>query len=114
MQQSEIKANIAIGKKLRFYRTLAGKSQEEVGEYLGITFQQIQKYERGMNAIRGAKIISLASYFGVSTDALLGVSAKHHGHDYELDRVTGQIMQIVTGWDDARKRVLLDFVRTFG
>ncbi len=57
-----------VGKKLRAQRTLQGMSQEKLGEALGLTFQQIQKYERGANRIGASRLYQLSKIFGVSVD----------------------------------------------
>jgi DNA-binding XRE family transcriptional regulator len=43
--------DIHVGKRLRLRRTMLGFSQEKLGEAIGLTFQQVQKYERGANRI---------------------------------------------------------------
>ena len=40
-----------VGARVRLRRTLLGMSQEKLGDALGLTFQQVQKYERGVNRI---------------------------------------------------------------
>ncbi len=45
--------DIWIGRKIRFKRTMIGMSQKKLGSQLGVTFQQIQKYEKGSNRIGG-------------------------------------------------------------
>lgn len=54
-----------IGKRLRLQRTLAGLSQKNIGEAIGVTFQQIQKYERGVNRVSAALLFQFAKLFGV-------------------------------------------------
>jgi transcriptional regulator with XRE-family HTH domain len=49
-----------VGTRLRMRRVQAGLSQEKLGEALGITFQQVQKYEKGTNRI-GASRLQLAA-----------------------------------------------------
>ncbi len=46
-------------------RTLLGKSQENIGVALGLTFQQIQKYERGANRISSSKLFHLSQILDV-------------------------------------------------
>ena len=58
--------DIHVGKKLRSRRTLLGKSQEELGSAVGITFQQIQKYERGMNRVGSSRLYEFANLLGVN------------------------------------------------
>lgn len=45
-----------VGMRLRFYRTLKGMSQEVLGNIVGITFQQVQKYERGINRVSSSRL----------------------------------------------------------
>lgn len=49
-----------VGKRLRSRRTLLGMSQEKLGEAVGVTFQQIQKYERGLNRIGSSRLYEFA------------------------------------------------------
>jgi transcriptional regulator with XRE-family HTH domain len=52
--------DIHVGARLRLRRTLLGLSQEKLGEAVGITFQQLQKYERGANRISASRLYHLA------------------------------------------------------
>ena len=63
--------DIAVGLRLRTLRKSKGMSQEALGKALGITFQQIQKYERGTNRISASMLVKSARTLGVSTGALL-------------------------------------------
>ena len=58
--------DIHVGKKLRSRRTILGLSQEEIGTAVGITFQQIQKYERGLNRIGSSRLYEFTRLLGVS------------------------------------------------
>lgn len=57
--------DIHVGQKLRLRRTLLGLSQEKLGEAVGITFQQLQKYERGANRISASRLFNLSQVLGV-------------------------------------------------
>src|SRR3569623_2785525 len=48
--------DVHVGHRLRLRRTLLGLSQQKVGEALGLTFQQVQKYERGANRIGASRL----------------------------------------------------------
>ncbi|UTO28022.1 helix-turn-helix domain-containing protein [Bartonella harrusi] len=52
--------DISIGKKIRFRRSLMGLSQKQLGKHLGITFQQIQKYEKGLNRVGAGRLQEIA------------------------------------------------------
>ena len=54
-----------VGSRVRMRRMLVGMSQEKLGEALGITFQQIQKYEKGTNRIGASRLHRIASVLGV-------------------------------------------------
>lgn len=51
-------------------RTLIGMSQEKLGEALGLTFQQVQKYEKGTNRISASRLKQISSVLGVTIDYL--------------------------------------------
>jgi transcriptional regulator with XRE-family HTH domain len=48
--------DIYVGKRLRMRRTILGMSQEALGNSTGVTFQQIQKYERGVNRVGASRL----------------------------------------------------------
>lgn len=53
--------DIHVGSRVRLRRMMLGMSQEKLGEYLGITFQQIQKYEKGTNRIGASRLQHIAT-----------------------------------------------------
>lgn len=62
--------NLIIGRNIKHHRLMQGLSQKAVGNHLGITFQQMQKYENGINAINCEKLIQLAELFRCSVNDL--------------------------------------------
>ena len=54
-----------LGRNVRIARSAAGKSQSEVAEFLEVTFQQVQKYEKGTNRIPLDRLVSLARFLEV-------------------------------------------------
>lgn len=52
--------DVHVGQRVRMRRTLLGMSQEKLGEAVGLTFQQIQKYERGSNRIGASRLWDLS------------------------------------------------------
>jgi transcriptional regulator with XRE-family HTH domain len=61
-----------VGAQVKFFRMHRGLSQGELGATLGITFQQIQKYEKGTNAIATARLPSLCKALGITPNDLYG------------------------------------------
>lgn len=57
--------DIHVGSRVRLRRTLLGLSQEKLGEAVGLTFQQIQKYERGANRIGASRLYHLSRVLDV-------------------------------------------------
>jgi transcriptional regulator with XRE-family HTH domain len=96
--------DIHVGKRLRLRRTLLGMSQERLGELLGLTFQQVQKYERGANRIGSSRLFELGQILDVPVSFFfddlpeaatggyprLGLAEEgapfEHGDDLPLDR----------------------------
>jgi transcriptional regulator with XRE-family HTH domain len=54
-----------VGSRVRLRRTLLRMSQGKLGEMLGLTFQQVQKYERGVNRIGAGRLYQVADLLGV-------------------------------------------------
>ena len=52
--------DVHVGGRVRLRRTLLGMSQEKLGEAIGLTFQQVQKYERGANRIGASRLWDLS------------------------------------------------------
>jgi transcriptional regulator with XRE-family HTH domain len=57
--------DVHVGSRVRLRRMLLGMSQEKLGEHLGLTFQQVQKYEKGINRIGASRLFDLARVLGV-------------------------------------------------
>jgi len=57
--------NIHLGKKLRLRRLSLGLTQTKVAEAINVTFQQIQKYEKGTNGVSSARLIQISNFLNV-------------------------------------------------
>lgn len=57
--------DVHVGARIRQRRTLLGMSQEKLGEAIGLTFQQVQKYERGANRVGSSRLFDLARVLDV-------------------------------------------------
>lgn len=64
--------DIVIGKILRKFRTLNGISQDTLASAIGITFQQVQKYERGNNRISASKLLHISIFLEVDIKSFYG------------------------------------------
>lgn len=71
-----------VGSRVRLRRMLLGMSQERLAEQLGLTFQQVQKYEKGINRIGASRLYELAQLLNVGVDFFYEdapVGNAHHG-----------------------------------
>src|ERR1700742_4143621 len=60
--------DIQVGNRVRIRRMLIGMSQERLGDLLGLTFQQVQKYEKGVNRIGAGRLFEVSRILGVPVD----------------------------------------------
>ncbi len=74
--------DIHVGSRIRLRRNMLGMSQEKLGESLGITFQQIQKYEKGTNRVGASRLQAIATVLGVPVAFLF---EDLPGHDAALN-----------------------------
>src|ERR1700755_2442997 len=69
-----------VGNRVRIRRMLIGMSQEKLGDLLGLTFQQVQKYEKGVNRIGAGRLYEIARILGVPIDFFYeGVAGSSEG-----------------------------------
>lgn len=64
--------DVAIGARIRVRRKQLGLSQEKLGVALGVSFQQVQKYERGANRVAASTLVRIAQALDTSPSVLLG------------------------------------------
>ena len=57
-----------VGSRVRLRRMLLGMSQERLGESIGITFQQVQKYEKGVNRIGASRLLQISEILDVPVE----------------------------------------------
>ncbi|WP_417429278.1 helix-turn-helix domain-containing protein [Kiloniella sp.] len=127
--------DVHVGQRLRLRRTLLGLSQEKLGEALGLTFQQIQKYERGTNRIGASRLYDLARvldidigyFFDEMTDEvshrspgqIRGMAAESEELPFQKDPMARrETLELVRAYykieeTTVRKR-LLDMAKTLG
>jgi len=63
--------DVEVGKRVRVYRQQAGISQAQLGDALKLTFQQVQKYEKGANRVASSRLEIIAHVCGVPVSAFL-------------------------------------------
>ena len=103
--------DVHVGTRMRMRRQLINMSQERLGELLGITFQQVQKYEKGTNRISASRLFYAAKTLGVPVqfffDGLPGVDADgglnetSSGDEFVASMMTPEGIQLAKAFKDA-------------
>lgn len=101
---TDIDVHVHVGKRLRVRRSLVGVTQERLGADLGISFQQIQKYERGVNRISAGRLFEIGRLLDLPIGCFyegIGVSCN--------DKIpeTSEIKEIGNIFDDKESLSLL-------
>lgn len=69
-----------VGERIRLYRAMLGVNQQKLAECIGVTFQQLQKYERGENRIGASRLMNIATTLGIPITLLLDEQAFSQRH----------------------------------
>lgn len=72
--------DVGVGARIRIRRRELGVSQTTLGQHLGLTFQQIQKYERGANRVSASMLVRTAACLDCSVAFLVGEQEGSAGH----------------------------------
>jgi transcriptional regulator with XRE-family HTH domain len=76
MNQRIHRVDRLVGERVRLLRLARGISQTALGSRIGVTFQQVQKYEKGVNRISASKIVEIANTLGVDVSDLFEGAAE--------------------------------------
>ena len=129
--------DVHVGPRILLRRTLLGMSQERLGEALGLTFQQVQKYERGVNRVGASRLFDLSrvldvpisfffddmpesltsAYGGSASRRAVGYSDSHDGFaDDALNR--RETLELVRAYyrinDPAVRKRVFDLIKSMG
>lgn len=108
--------DVHVGQRVRLRRTLLGLSQNQLGKAVGLTFQQIQKYESGMNRISASRLFDFArllrvpiAYFfedagAASIAAHVAVASPSDGRDPAMRRETLELVRAYYRIDNPQTR----------
>lgn len=72
--------DIHVGSRIRLRRNMIGMSQEKLGEQLGITFQQIQKYEKGTNRVGASRLQAIGGIMNVPVSYFFEDAPQENGN----------------------------------
>ncbi|WP_321393300.1 helix-turn-helix transcriptional regulator [Emcibacter sp.] len=121
--------DVHVGSRVRLRRTLLGMSQEKLGKALGLTFQQIQKYERGANRIGSSRLFQLSQILDVpvsfffddmSAEVASGQGSKDKdAQTFEVDQMSRrETLELVRAYykisDPAVRKKAFELVKALG
>ncbi len=109
--------DVHVGARLRARRTLLGLSQTVVANSIGLTFQQLQKYEKGANRISGSSLYDLSRILDVDIDYFFDEmdQATQKASPAQISRRKAKASpeKPTSGQDPLHKRETLEFVRAY-
>lgn len=82
--------DVSVGARIRVARKTQGLSQQALAKAVGITFQQIQKYERGANRVSASMLVKIARTLDMPVAELFGATDSGRGLTDELADLLGQ------------------------
>lgn len=89
--------DVQVGNRVRIRRMLIGMSQERLGDLLGLTFQQVQKYEKGVNRIGAGRLFEISRILNVPIDFFYeGLSMETQPGASEGAAATPPVMEFVS------------------
>jgi transcriptional regulator with XRE-family HTH domain len=111
-----------VGRRVCEKRISLGYNQSDLGRALGLTFQQIQKYEKGANRISASKLWDIARFFKVDIGYFFqGLSAAEPGmaegdgavfeHDFPSTRYTIEMSRLAPRLSTRQQKLALDLIR---
>ncbi|MEL7214509.1 MAG: helix-turn-helix transcriptional regulator [Pseudomonadota bacterium] len=116
--------DVHVGKRVRHRRWMIGMTQQQLGDVVGIKFQQIQKYETGMNRISASRLWDIAhaldvnvSFFfegldgDVAEEALSELQAAQPQGDLLVDREAQELVRSYYAIPEEQRRRLFDLAR---
>ncbi len=116
--------DVHVGSRIRVRRQLINMSQERLGELLGITFQQVQKYEKGTNRISASRLFYTAKTLGVSIqfffeglpgqDGDIGMSESPQVDDFTSALMSPEGVQLAKVFREAdshKKKLIVNLAR---
>lgn len=110
-----------VGRQLRVLRASRGLTQETLAESLGVSYQQLHKYETGMNSVSASRLYEIARLLSISPDAFFDgldptapVSHKVIEADELLSRKQMGLLKYFSNIPETKRTALIGFIRSMG
>ena len=105
--------DVHVGSRVRLRRTLLGMSQEKLGTAIGLTFQQVQKYERGANRIGASRLFDLSRVLDVPVSFFFEEMPSSAGGERHHAATAADSRSDPSEPDPMAKRETLELVRAY-
>ena len=107
--------DVHVGKRIRLRRTLLGMSQEQLGNALNITFQQVQKYERGANRVSASRLWDISQIIDVPINYFFEDMSEttEKSSPRKMTASTASDLELDDATDPMARRETLELVRTY-
>ena len=110
--------NQHLGKKLRLRRTSLGLTQTQVAKAINVTFQQIQKYEKGTNGVSSARLLQLSSFLKVPIKYFFedyqDFTSSNESHESSKDINYSFLVRLFNSLETQQKDKLLEVLKDNG
>ncbi|MBS0565755.1 MAG: helix-turn-helix transcriptional regulator [Proteobacteria bacterium] len=109
--------DVHVGKRVRHRRWMVGMTQQQLADKVGIKFQQIQKYETGMNRISASRLWDIADALGVAISFFFegleahAPAADEHLGDIMADKEALMLVRSYYAIPEAQRRRLFDLAK---
>ncbi|MBJ7446217.1 MAG: helix-turn-helix transcriptional regulator [Brevundimonas sp.] len=105
--------DISVGQRVAARRLELGYNQSDLGRALGLTFQQVQKYEKGTNRISASKLWAISQFLKVDVaHFFVGLSGEGFHPEAQIpSRLSQEISKAVNGLASADQKLVLDLAR---
>ncbi len=107
--------DIILGKNLRFIRMSCGLSQQDLGRAIGVSFQQIQKYENGKNKMSGARMLAMAKHLDIPINDFfrnLDYTTSKNDFPKNVDKTTVELIYLFNSLHSPQtKKALINLIK---
>lgn len=99
--------DVTLGARLKMMRLSKNKSQEDLGRAVGVTFQQIQKYEKGTNTVKAWMLVAFADELDCSFNDLLPSRKTINACDRQMQKESARYFQRLMALDKPTRKAVI-------
>lgn len=108
--------DILVGGKVQAYRKALGISQEKLAEALGVTFQQVRKYEKGINRISAGRLYKISNFLQIDISYFFHLDNAAENKNSQAPKLSSDDLELLALFSNIQntkfKKSLLEFIKT--